>query len=384
MQGSDASARVSASGLLAALQPLAFAVLPIAFTVLGLAHYSRQGVLAIDFHRQYWVVGNRVLDGLSPYDRDWQQIYHGVGFPYSSLDALLFVPFALLPHTAADWVFTLLCIAAAMLTLWILGVRDWRVYGVALLWAPVVSAWQTANLTLWLGLGIACAWRARHRPVVAGGLVALLITAKVFLWPLGLWLIATRRYAAVAWGVLIGAVLNVVSWGVIGFDQISAYQSLGRAITRFDEPRAYNLLHLALDHGFGRTGAYALQLSALAAVAALGIVLGRRGRDASALALSVGACLLAAPVIWLHYFALLLVPLGLTRPRLSWVWFLPIVLFLCPVHEPSTFELVLSLGIAATVVIASVLPEAQSVRMGGGNLSVRRYLPTPPGSKLAP
>jgi Glycosyltransferase family 87 len=383
MRGSDSASRVSFSGLFGALQPIAFAVLPVAFTALGLAHYAHRHVLAIDFHRQYWVAGNRVLDGLSPYDRSWQDIYHGVGFPYSSLDALLFVPFGLLPHTAADWTFTALCIAAGMLTLWILGARDWRVYGVALLWAPVVSAWQTGNLTLLLGLGIACAWRARRHPAAVGALVALLVTAKVFLWPLGLWLLATRRYTAIGWGVAVGAVLNVGSWAVIGFDQIGAYKSLGRDITRFDESRSYNLLHLALDHGLGHTGAYALQLLALAATAATCVVVGRRGRDASALTLSVGACLVAAPVIWLHYFALLLVPLGLTRPRLAWVWLLPIVLFACPVHEPSTLELLIALAVAAVVIAASALPDGRSVRIGSSDLFVRRYSATGARSRLA-
>ena len=40
---------------------------------------------------------------------------------------------------------------------YVLGVRDWRCYGVALMWPPVISAIQTGNLTLWLAL--ACARR---------------------------------------------------------------------------------------------------------------------------------------------------------------------------------------------------------------------------------
>jgi hypothetical protein len=350
--------------LLAALQPIAFIVLPVAFTVLGLVHYSRQGVLAIDFHRQYWVVGNRVLDGLSPYDRGWQDIYHGVGFPYSALDALLFVPFALIPHTAADWTFTGINIAAALLTVRLLDVRDWRVYGVVLLWAPVVSAWQTANVTLLVGLGIAAAWRVRDRPAAVGGLVALLVTVKVFVWPLGIWLIATRRYAALGWGVATGIVLNTVAWAIIGFDQISPYQSLGREITRHDEPRSYNLLHLALDQGAGRAAAYALQLLAVGVVAIVCIRLGRSGRDRSALILSVGAILLAAPVIWLHYFALLIVVLGLGSPRLGLPWLLPIALFACPVHEPNTPELIGTLAVAVAAVVMATGPRLPAEWIG--------------------
>jgi hypothetical protein len=326
-----------------------FGLLPAFFTWKGLAHYARHDVLAVDFHRQYWVVGKRVLDGLSPYDRGWQDLQHGVGFPYPALDALLFVPFALLPHGAADWIFTGLNIAAALLTLWVLDVSDWRVYGVVLLWAPVVSAWQTANVTLLLGLGIAAAWRYREHPVVAGALVGLVVSVKLFVWPLGLWLVATKRYASVAWGLAISAVCNAIAWAIIGFDQISPYRELNGDFVRVGESQSYNVLHLALDHGAGRTAAYALQSVAVVAAAAACVTLGRCGRDSEALILSVAAALLATPVIWLHYFALLLVPLALGRPRLSWAWGLPVLLFVCPVHEPATWQLVGALAVAAAV-----------------------------------
>jgi hypothetical protein len=365
MQSLAPSRRVSLTGSFAAFQSVAFGAFPIAFTALGLVHYAQRDVLAIDFHRQYWIVGNRVVDGLSPYDRGWQDIAHGVGFPYSALDALLFVPFGLLPHTAADWTFTGLVIAAAMLTLRVLDVRDWRLYGVALLWAPVVSAWQTANLTLLLGLGIAGMWRVRDRPMAVGGLMALLITVKVFLWPLAIWLIVTRRFAGLAWTVVAGIVLNAVTWAIIGFDQISAFRSLGDEFTRVDEQRSYNLLHLALDHGAGRTAAYVLQLLAVALVAGACVRLGRRGQDRSALILSVGICLLAAPVIWLHYFALLLVPLALGHPTLSPIWLLPIALFGCPVHEANTVQLVATLAVDA-VIIGRAAAHAPPVEWIGG------------------
>ena len=323
-------------------------MLPAYFTV-GALIYFAGGDFAVDFHRQYWVVGNRVLDGLSPYDLSWQDLRGGVGFGYSALDALLFVPFALLPHRAADWVFTLLNIGAVPLTLRLLGVRDWRAYGVALLGAPVVSAWQTANVSLLLGLGIAGAWRYRDRPVVAGALVALIASVKVFVWPVGVWLLATRRYAALAWAVVAGVAANVVAWAVIGFDQFDAYTRLSRTIARMDDDRSYNLIALGLEHGVGHGLAYAIQLAVAAVAGYMCVRAGRRGDDAAALILAVAASLLAAPVIWLHYFALLLVPLALGRPRVSWLWVFPVLLFACPVHEPATWQLVGALAVAAAV-----------------------------------
>ncbi len=43
----------------------------------------------------------------------------------------------LLPQLAADVTFALLGLALLGLALWIVGVRDWRVYGVVALWPPV-------------------------------------------------------------------------------------------------------------------------------------------------------------------------------------------------------------------------------------------------------
>ena len=39
--------------------------------------------------------------------------------------------------------------------------------------------------------------------------------------------------------------------------------------------------------------------------------------------LTLAAALCASPIVWVHYFLLLLVPLALIRPRLSLLWFVP-------------------------------------------------------------
>jgi len=31
-----------------------------------------------------------------------------------------------------------------------------------------------------------------------------------------------------------------------------------------------------------------------------------------------------SPIVWLDYFAVAMVPLAIARPRLSWVWFVPL------------------------------------------------------------
>src|ERR1700730_13748804 len=130
----------------------------IAFTVIG----PEGGAIhfAGDFHYAFWPAGQRVLHGLSPYaDPGSPTVAHAVAFVYPALAALLLAPLALIPHGVADLIFAGVEIAAALLTLRVLNVRDWRLYGLVLLCPAVYSGWSVANVTLLLGLGIAIVWR---------------------------------------------------------------------------------------------------------------------------------------------------------------------------------------------------------------------------------
>ena len=116
---------------------------------------------------------------------------------------------------------------------------------------------------------------------------------------------------------------------------------MGAALVQLIAPAQLN--------GMGRTAAYVLQISIAAVVGAACIVIGRRGSDQSALVISVALCLLASPIIHLHYFALLIVPLALARPKLSPAWLLPLLMLL-PVVAPATWQLLVGVTITATVV----------------------------------
>jgi hypothetical protein len=55
-----------------------------------------------------------------------------------------------------------------------------------------------------------------------------------------------------------------------------------------------------------------------------------RRDDLRALTLSVALALVSSPLIWSHYFALLIVPLALSRPRIDWMWTVPLLLWAAP------------------------------------------------------
>jgi hypothetical protein len=178
------------------------------------------------------------------------------------------------------------------------------------------------------------------------------VSFKVFLWPLALWLLATRRYAAFAWMAGWGVAINLVAWTVLGFDEIGRYRRLLRALADQRDDLGFSVVSIALREGLGRGPSYALTVALAAAVAAGCVVAARRGREHGALALALLLCLLATPIVQLHYFALLLVPFVIARPRLTIVWILPLSFWVC--SHGSAVQAALALAISAAIVVVCV------------------------------
>jgi Glycosyltransferase family 87 len=374
-----ASDRPSSRGALYALafQHTFFGVVPVLFTVFVVGLAASQHSFAVDFHYAFWPAGQRVLHGLTPYvSPNSPQVGAGIAFVYPAVGAVLFAPLALIPHGLADALFASISLAAALAALRVLGVRDWRLYGLVALTPAVISGWQTANVTLLLVLGTAAAWRHRKRPLVAGALVAVMVSVKLFIWPLGLWLLVTRRYAALAWAIGLGVLMNALAWSILGFQQLHRYTELVHAVSRAEERTAYTLMALGQQVGTGRTAAYAVALAVAAIAAVACVIAGRRHHDQSALLLSIAVSLLATPIVWRHYFALLIVPLAIARPRLSAVWLLPLALHVCPVTAPVTWQLLVALGSAGTVVAVLLRWPAEPPRLPGTPSAMLRFLRT--------
>ncbi len=73
------------------------------------------------------------------------------------------MPLTVLPVQAAALLTMAVLVVVALAVPYVLGVRDWRCYGVMLLWPPVLNAIQTGNVTLWFALALAITWRLRDR-----------------------------------------------------------------------------------------------------------------------------------------------------------------------------------------------------------------------------
>jgi hypothetical protein len=296
------------------------------------------------------VAARAVLDGRSPYPAATSAgVAHFDKFVYPPVTAFLFAPLSVLPTVVAQVVMLALGVACIFAALRLLEVRDWRCYGIAAVSAPAVNSLALGAVTSFLLLGVAAGWRFRNRPGLSGALVAVTAVGKLFLWPLGLWLLVTRRLRAALAATAAGLALLVGGWAAIGFAGMRSYPHLLRVLSQVEEQTSYSPVALLNLSG----SAAGLLTVALAVLLVVAVVLAARGADGDrrALAVAVLGSLLVTPIVWLHYFLLLLVPIALYRPRLSALWFAPAILWLTPsTHSHGvTWHIVLALGVTALV-----------------------------------
>jgi hypothetical protein len=334
-----------------ALSYIVLGVLPVLWTALWVLLMLRNHTAGYDFRAWYWVTGWRVLHGLAPYSSVHAS---AIPNPYPAVGVLLLTPFSILPRASAATVFMGLNMLSVPLALWILGVRDWRVYGPALLWPPVLGGWHLANVSLLIGLGVAAIWRFRDNPFVAGALVAVLISAKLFVWPLGVWLLITKRYTSAVYAIAVGIVINLAAWAVVGFDQFPQFVHQLNLSSGAQQRASYTPFNLVLDLGGSRPAAWLVAITAAVGVGVACIAVGRKGRHQQSFTLAIALSLLVTPIVWFHYLALLLVPLAIARPQISPIWGLPFVMFTFPEVAPTTVELIVALSVSAVLVVYSL------------------------------
>ena len=312
---------------------------------------------AMDF-RQFYDAAASIVHGENPYSglpTAW-----GGPYPYPPLPALLAVPLTALPFDVAGFLVMAVLVLVALAVPALLGVQDWRCYGLMLLWPPVISAIQTSNLTLWLGLCAAVAWRYRDETWKASSAIGVTLAAKFFLWPLSVWLAATRRVGAAMLSLVLGAVSLLLSWAVIGFAGLVDYPDVLRRLDRVVGEDSYTTYIVGLDLGLPSPLARSLWLVAGLVLLAAVVAVARRGDERSSFVLAIGASLALTPIVWLHYFALLLVVVALARRTLGVVWFVPLGMVLTPGSgHPTPFETAWTLGVAS-LTIALALRETMA------------------------
>jgi alpha-1,2-mannosyltransferase len=241
----------------------------------------------------------------------------------------------------------------------------------------VVDAVSLGALSSLLLLGVAAAWRYRDRRHIAAAVTAVTAVAKLFVWPLFVWLLATRRLRTGLEGAVVALVLLLAGWAAIGFAGLRGYPHLLHLLSHVEAVQSFSLVGLLRLQGDVATAFTA----ALVLAVVVGVVIAGRGPDGDrrSLAVAVAGALLATPVLWLHYFVLLFVPLALTRPRLSALWFAPLAFWVTPLahSDGSAWRTCFALAVAALIVLGTLVPTASVAARRPGRVASRRVLPAP-------
>jgi hypothetical protein len=315
--------------------------------------YFPDGGFLFDLHVM-WQAGHDVVTGHSPYP-----------FVYPPPAAFLMAPFGALPWSVAVVAFALSAVAALVLALRLLGVRDWRCYALALGALPMASSITIGTLSPFIALGAAAAWRYRDRRwIVAAAIVGVVVT-KIFLWPLVIWLLATRRFRTAATTVLLGIGTVFVTWGILGFDGLRDYPHRLSRVAGLEQDKSYSVFALfrllGLSPGYARLAVIGLTLAGLAAIGALAR---RKDSDRRSFIAALGVGLLASPIVWMHYLVLLVVPLALYRPRYGAAWFVPLAYWALSGQENkgSAWNIIGMLAVTAIALALAMRPERERVR----------------------
>jgi hypothetical protein len=322
---------------------LLFGILPasLLLAILVGSFRSGTGAWAIDFDGNFLRPAHEILRGVSPYHPgELVHVRHAVAagqrpdefhdgvFPaYPAPALLLGVPFSYLPLGLAEWIWAGCMLLAGGLALRLVGVRDWRVYGIALLTPAAMSSVLLGAVDFALMLGIAACWRWRDHAGRAGLALGAIVALKLVAAPLVAWLLVTRRWRAAATAAAVSLCLWLAGWALIGFHGFSGYPHLLSLLTDIESNRGYSAV--AYANLIGISGQAASLAPYVLGVGLLGVLwrVSKRRQGADEAAFLVGLLLLLAfsPIVWHHYLVLLFVPLAIYCPRFAPIWLLPTV-----------------------------------------------------------
>jgi alpha-1,2-mannosyltransferase len=276
------------------------------------------------------------------------------GFVYPPPVAFLLIPFTFLPYSAAAAIWIALILASIPLLLLVLGVRDWRCHALTLLAASSLAVVTSGSVSAFLALGAALLWRYRDRRVTAALLVGAIVVAKLYLWPLLVWLVAIRRGRTAALGVATAAGLALAGWTITGFAGLTAYPDRVSSVASLEQGQSYSPIALALSlGGSARAGELLAVAGGLALLAAA--FRSARGADDGerrSFVLTIAATFAFSPISWLHYFVLLALPIALASPVFAPLWVLPLGFWALPMKSHGDlWRIALAEALVAAIVV---------------------------------
>lgn len=276
----------------------------------------------------YFDGSQRLRSGLPLYPPDFNLLRD---YPYQFIypPPLAFLLLPIPTYQAAWWCWATFSIICWLLALVLLlrelleGIR----LKVSVVWRPVLLAalinfppvlahlfWGQLQLLLLLMLVGSWLFLRRERDVAAGGLLGLAIAFKIFPALLIVPLLVQRRWRCVAMAVFTAALVLLLSFAAVGWDQGWFYLTrvlpdVNRALGQYSPGN--NSITSTIRNAIGDGWlANDLSLAIRAAIVGAGVFGAWRLRTdaARACALGVTMLLLVPPVIWEHYFVLAYLP----------------------------------------------------------------------------
>jgi hypothetical protein len=317
--------------------------------------------LGFDFRFQYYDGATAIVSGEPLYTYpDDPALEYGMAYVYPPPLAAAMTPLTTLSRDLASVLAIVGALAAVLVSLAIVGVRDVRCFAAAVITAPVWNVLETANVTALLTLALALVWRYRATTWPLALSLGLAVSAKMFLWPMAVWALATRRYGVVVRTVCVAVAALAVTWAAAGFQGVRSYPDLVARLAEIHAERSYSIVGMMAALGIGSVPAHVLMFVIGGGLLGVCIVFGRRGDDPRAFTFAVAATLCLTPILWQHYLCLLFVPLAIARPRFSPIWLLPAVLWIAPrIGHGEGVEPFLPLLVATLMISAMVLPRPE-------------------------
>lgn len=275
------------------------------------------GRLGLDFHANTWQPAKDVLSGLNPYaDPSLPGLQPLCVYPPLTFVATM--PLALLALPSAWLFWASLLLASAIGTVRVLGVRDWRIYAIYGASAPVTVSVLWGNLTILVTFLVAVVWRYRDR-WWSGYVLAAASVSKLLVFPLILWFFMKRRTGIALRAILAAPALIFGSWAVIGFAGMTRYPETLSVAADVYGKQGQGLQPLVHQLGFGRLTAFVVGGAVALALFALAL---RAETEVTSFMFAIAATLAVAPLSWIYYFSLFVIPLAVTFPRLSAAWWM--------------------------------------------------------------
>jgi hypothetical protein len=296
--------------------------------------------------------GQAALRGLPVYPvPGTAAVYSGFSFVYPYFVVWPFMLLAVLPQAIGTAVFFAVSAGAVLAACVAMKSGPWR-SSLVLCTAFTITGLQLGAISPLLFAGTVLLWRLRDRPAVFL-LAAPIVASKLFLAPLLLWLLLSRRYRALAWAG--ASTLALLASGfLVGPIDPGQYLSILSQLGAHEAQAGFGVIGALMNAGFAMVAAQASAVALTLVVLTAAYVRNARtpGGDERALfAAAVVASLLLTPVLWSHYLVLVLaVLLALDVSRRWFVVFALGSWALAPPHGLDASGVIQAVALAGTVV----------------------------------